>query len=346
MKPTLKSSLRAIYYAMAATILLFVVGSSWLTWQANEFLNTPPETPGREVIIDIPPGSGFDAVALTLLNEGLITHLKKFRMLGRWEKKLSAVKAGEFSLNTNLKPQQVLNIITSGQALLHKLFIPEGLTWWQIGHLVEDSGLASFESFKQAVHDKALLAQFKIPLDNAEGFLFPDTYLLPRPREMNAEPIVRAMLANFWRHAEVKLWPAGPPAPSELARVVILASMVEKETGADAERERIAGVFANRIKKRMLLQCDPTVIYGLGTAFDGDLKRSHLEDKSNLYNSYALPGLPPGPICSPGLRSLESAAAPEQNKLLYFVAKGDGSHQFSTSLEEHNIAVRKYQLHR
>ncbi|MBU1001262.1 MAG: endolytic transglycosylase MltG [Proteobacteria bacterium] len=331
---------------MAAAILLFVVGSSWLTWQANEFLNTSPESPGREVVIDIPPGSSFDSVARTLLSKGLITDFKKFRMLGRWKEKLGAVKAGEFLLNTNWKPQQILDVITSGQAMLHKLFIPEGLTWWQIGHLVEDSGLASFESFEKAVHNKALLTKFNIPFDNAEGFLFPNTYLLPRPRAKDAEPIVRSMLSAFWRHVGDKLWPTGPPSPDQLARVVILASMVEKETGADVERERIAGVFANRIRKRMLLQCDPTVIYGLGTAFDGNLTRSHLKDKSNPYNSYALGGLPPGPICSPGLRSLESAATPEQHSLLYFVAKGDGTHQFSSSLKEHNLAVKKFQLHR
>ncbi|BBD08393.1 endolytic transglycosylase MltG [Desulfovibrio ferrophilus] len=342
----MKPGLKTLYYTLAAGILFFVAISTFLTWQAHDFLNTPPETYGREIVLDIQPGSTFDAVARTLRDKGLITNFKKFRMLARWEEKLGSIKAGEFRLNTSWTPIQILDAITAGQAMLHKLFIPEGLTWWQIGRLVDESGLASFESFEKAVHDKSLLAKFNIPFDNAEGFLFPDTYHLPRPRGKNAEPLVRAMLSAFWRHAGNKIWPTDRPKPKELARVMILASMVEKETGADAERERIAGVYANRIEKRMLLQCDPTVIYGLGTAFDGNLKRTHLKDKTNLYNTYARRGLPPGPICSPGFRSLEAADAPEKHRLLYFVSKGDGTHQFSSSLKEHNSAVRKYQLRR
>lgn len=342
----MKPGLRNLYYLLAAGILFFVAASTWLTWQAHDFLNTPPETPGHEVVLDIQPGSTFDSVAKTLARKGLITDFKKFRMLGRWEEKLGSIKAGEFRLNTNWTPLQVLDAITAGQAMLHKLFIPEGLTWWQIGKLVEKSGLASFESFKKAVHDKALLNKYNIPFDNAEGFLFPDTYHLPRPRGKNAEPLVRAMLSAFWQHAGNRIWPTEKPKPKELARVVILASMVEKETGADAERERIAGVYTNRIEKRMLLQCDPTVIYGLGTAFDGNLKRSHLKDKSNVYSTYVRRGLPPGPICSPGFRSLEAATNPEEHNLLYFVAKGNGEHQFSRTLKAHNAAVKKYQLRR
>ncbi|WP_461210344.1 endolytic transglycosylase MltG [Desulfocurvus sp. DL9XJH121] len=337
---------RRLLYALAGALVLCLAVSGWVVHRAHDFLTTPPEVPGREVVLDIAPGSSFDQVAATLRAKNLITDTDKFRMLGRWEDKIASIKAGEFLLNTNWRPLQILDVITSGRAVLHRLFVPEGLTWWQIGRLVEKEGLADFESFERAVHDRELLDRFQIPFADAEGFLFPNTYLLPRPRGGDAAPVVRTMLSAFFEHAAERLWPDGPPEPAEMRRIVTLASMVEKEVGVDAERERIAGVYANRLKKRMLLQCDPTVIYGLGTAFDGNLTRAHLRDKANPYNTYRHRGLPPGPICSPGFRSLEAAMAPEKNSFLYFVAKGDGTHHFSRSLAEHNRAVRIYQLRR
>lgn len=337
---------RNILYALAAVILVCLGISGYVVLEAHRFLDTPPEVPGREVTLDIAPGSTFAQVAKTLADQGLVTDAKKFRMLGRWEKKDGSVKAGEFLLNTNWRPLQVLDVITSGRAVLHKLYIPEGLPWWKVGRIVEKSGLASYESFVKAIHDKKLLQRFGVPFDSAEGFLFPNTYLLPRPRGGDAKPIVRTMISGFYEHAAKRIWPEGIPNADELKKLVILGSMVEKEVGVDAERERIAGVYANRIRKGMLLQCDPTVIYGLGTNFDGNLKRSHLKDKSNPYNTYKHRGLPPGPICSPSFRSLEAAANPEKNRYIFFVAKGDGTHKFSRTLAEHNRAVRDYQLRR
>ena len=337
---------RRILYVLAVLVLACLGITAWVVHEAHTFLSTPPEIPGNEVTLDIAPGSSFDQVAQDLKRKNLITDEAKFRILGRWERKLTEVKAGEYQLNTNWRPLQVLDVITSGRTMLHKLFIPEGLPWWKVGRLVEESGLASYESFDKAVHDKAMLERFGLPFDSAEGFLFPNTYLLPRPRGGDAAPIVRTMLSAFFEHAAKRLWPEGTPAPEEMRRIVILASMVEKEVGVDHERERIAGVYANRLRKRMLLQCDPTVIYGLGQAFDGNLTRDDLRDKSNPYNTYRHRGLPPGPICSPGLRSLQAAMHPETNKFIFFVAKGDGTHQFSRTLDEHNRAVRKYQLRR
>lgn len=337
---------RQLLYALAALVLACLAASAWVVREAHDFLTTPPEVPGREVTLDIPPGCTLAQVAATLREQGLITDEGRFAMLARWEGKDASVKAGEYLLNTNWRPLQILDVITEGRSILHRLFIPEGLTWWQVGRLVEESGLADFESFERAVHDKELLARFGVPFDDAEGFLFPNTYLLPRPRGGDAAPIVRTMLSAFYEHAAARLWPDGPPPPEELRRVVVLASMVERETGADEERARIAGVFAGRLKKRMRLQCDPTVIYGLGQTFDGNLTRVDLKDDANPYNTYRHAGLPPGPISSPGFKSLRAALEPEKHSFLYFVAKGDGTHFFSRTLAEHNRAVRTYQLHR
>ncbi len=325
-------------------LLALAAMAGWFAWQAYAFLHTPPATPGVEKVVSIDPGETFDQVARRLHAEGLIGDAAKFRALGQWKGKLAAIKAGEFALRTDMLPSVVLAAITEGKPLLHRLQVVEGLAWWQVGRLVEESGLASFASFAKAVHNPALLAEFRIPFPSAEGFLYPDTYSVPRPRGQDAEPLVRAMLAAFWRQAGARLWPAGRPDPATLARLVTLASLVEKETGEPSERGRIAGVYANRLERHMLLQCDPTVIYGLGEAFDGNLKRVHLEDAGNPYNTYAHLGLPPGPICSPGLASLAAAAAPEKNNFLYFVAMGNGTHAFNTTLEAHNQAVRRYQL--
>ena len=195
------------------------------------------------------------------------------------------------------------------------------------------------------MNNATLLEKYGVPAKNAEGFLFPDTYQLTRSQESNGPAVVEAMLKVFDREAK-KLWPQGPPPPDELMRVVTLASLVERETGAPEERPRIAGVFMNRLRLGMRLQCDPTTIYGMGPDFGGKLTRADLENTDNLYNTYARAGLPPGPICSPGLASLKAAMNPEQNDYIYFVAKGDGTHAFSRTLDEHNRAVRFYQLHR
>ena len=342
--------MKKLFYILAAVVLILMGGTTWLTWQAWDFLNAAPETPGRAVVLSIEPGATFDRVARDLAGLGVITDVDRFRLLGKWKKQLGAVKAGEFELSTGMTPPQVLEAVTSGHVVLHKLRVVEGLSWWQVGRVVEESGLATYQSFEAAVHDAALLAAHHVPADTAEGFLYPDTYSLPRPRGGDARPIVAAMLDAFWRHAAAKVWPdmesRGRPTDKELMRVVTLASMVEKETGAASERGAIAGVFANRLKKRMRLQCDPTTIYGLGTAFDGNLTKAHLLDTANPYNTYTHGGLPPGPICSPGLDALLAAAHPETHKDLYFVATGDGRHHFSATLAEHNKAVRKYQLRR
>jgi len=336
-----------VVLAVAAILLLLLIGAgAYVGRQAYDFLCVPPETPGQKKIIRIEPGWTFDKVARELYRENLVKDLERFRVLGKWKERISSIKAGEFRLSTGWTPSQILDALTYGKPLLHKVRIPEGLTWWRIGRVIEESGLASFESFDEAVHNKALLREYSVPWDTAEGFLFPDTYYFNRPRNKNATAIVRVMLRAFWDHAASKVWPDEKPTEKELKKVLTLASMVEKETGVASERERIAGVFANRIQKRMLLQCDPTVIYGLGTAFDGNLRRPHLEDRSNLYNTYRRRGLPPGPICSPGLDSLLAAKKPEKHSYLYFVSKGDGSHHFSATLKEHNRAVRKYQLRR
>lgn len=331
---------------LLAFLMLVLVAGSVAGWEAYRFLHVPPESPGKSVTVTIEPGLALARIGQLLEEERVVSSGRKFRIYAQAKGLAASVQSGEFVLHTGLRPRQVLETLVSGKILLHRLLIPEGLTWWQVARLVEQSGLASFESFAQAVADLDLLMRFDIPASHAEGFLFPETYSLPRPRNQDARPIVEMMLANFWKVADARLWPDGRPSNEDIRKAVVLASLVERETGLAEERERVAGVFANRLRLGMLLQCDPTIIYGLGPNFSGRLRRVHLDDQANPYNTYIHPGLPPGPIASPGLASLMAVRNPEKHDLLYFVSKKDGSHAFSRTLEEHNRAVRRYQLGR
>ena len=323
---------------------LMLVGG-WFMYQNWTFLNLPPELEGREILFTVDPGQPLWTVSENLSKEGLISDSKKFREYAQVQGKENKIRAGEFNLYTNMTAPQVLETLTTTSGILHKFSVREGLTWWATAEAAGKSKLTDYADFKAAVFSPDLLAKYKIPAKNAEGYLYPETYLLTRPKNESGKTLVETMLKEF-RKAADKAWNGNLPAPAEIHKTIILASLVEKETGDASERRTIAGVFANRLKKGYLLQCDPTIIYGLGETFDGNLRKKHLNDKSNSYNSYRHRGLPPGPICSPGLESIKAAINPEKHSYLYFVAKGDGSHYFSKSLKEHNAAVKKYQLRR
>lgn len=328
---------------LSLLVLMVLAGAVFVAWHAHRFLTVPPESPGRETTVRVDQGMSFDAIAGLLHKEGVITDPLAFKLLARFSKQDVRLKAGEYLLSTGYTPQKILDLLVSGQAILYKVSVPEGLTMRQIARLVEQAGLGSVESFDRAARDKELLAKYAIPSENPEGFLFPETYLFTKKPGNDARQVVEAMFGQFQK-AAAKAWPQGAPTGKELYDAVILASIVEKETGQSGERGKIAGVFANRLGKKMLLQTDPTIIYGLGEKFDGNLKRVHLDDPKNPYNTYQHPGLPPGPICNPGLEALKAAANPESHDYLYFVSKNDGTHYFSKTLEEHNGAVVKYQL--
>jgi len=329
--------------AVSVMVLMVLACAAIVAWRANRFLTMPPETPGHETTVTIEQGMGFEAIAGLLYKEGVVSDPLAFKLLARFSKQDGKLKAGQYLLSTGYTPQKVLDLLVSGQAILYKVSVPEGLTMRQIAKLAEQAGLGSPESFDRAARDKDLLAKYGVPADSAEGFLFPETYLFTKKPGNDARQVVEAMLAQFQKTLG-KVWPQGAPQGRPLYEAVILASIVEKETGQAGERGKIAGVFANRLRIKMLLQTDPTIIYGLGEKFDGNLRRVHLDDPKNPYNTYQHPGLPPGPICNPGLDALKAAANPESHDFLYFVSKNDGTHYFSKSLDEHNSAVAKYQL--
>lgn len=336
------------YLLRFLALLLFTSAAAggWIYYEADRFLNTAPETPGREVLFDVAPGARLTQVAAMLNERGLITDTRKFSLLARWKDREKRLQAGRFAMNTGWLPERVLEELVTGKPVLFRITVPEGLTWWQTGKLLEEAGLVRFNDFRDVVTDPDFLRHYGIPFATAEGFLMPDTYLLKKddePSKEQARAVAGRMVDNFWRKAAA-IWPdQAKPKAQDIKRWVTLASVVEKETAVEAERPRVAGVYQNRLQRNMLLQADPTVIYGLGPSFDGNLRRKHLDDANNLYNTYQRPGLPPGPISSFGISALAAAVRPETHNYLYFVAITDGGeHAFSMTLDEHNKAVRQY----
>ncbi len=332
------------YVALAAVFMsigLMAVGSYFM-WKNFSFLHIAPEDPGQEIHFIIKPGSAFITIARNLENAGLVTDADMFVGLAEFQELTGKVRAGEFALNTGWLPDQILTEITTKPGVMQKFTVREGLSWWQVAALVEQAEMGTSEEFAAAISDPALLAKYNIPAETAEGYLFPETYMLTKAMHPDAQTMAELMIKEFFRKAK-GVFGDELPAPDKLHWLVIMASIVEKETGDPSERFEIAGVYANRLKRPMRLQADPTTIYGLGREFDGNLRQRHLLDSANPYNTYQHDGLPPGPICSPGAEALKAAAFPAPHKYLYFVAKGDGTSHFSKTLTEHNTAVARYQ---
>ncbi len=328
--------------ALACFVVALVgVGGLW-------FAHSPTESVGREIEIVIAPGRAFKSVSDELEKHGVISSAMGFNIMAYLTKNAGKLQVGRFVVQSNWSPIQILTHLVSGKPHFDRITIPEGLPWWEVAKRLEQAGMVRFDDFATIIHDPTFLAHWGIPFPSAEGFLFPDTYLLMRPAEQNlnsARSIANRMVDTFWRRT-ASLWPnmeRPKPNNAELVRnMVTLGSIIEKETAVASERKRVAGVYVNRLRRRMLLQADPTIIYGIGPSFTGSILRSQLNDTTNRYNTYKHPGLPPGPICSPGLASMEAAFEPEKHDFIYFVARGDGSHVFSKNLQDHNRAVRDY----
>jgi UPF0755 protein len=250
------------------------------------------------------------------------------------------VKAGEYVLHPAMSPRGILDILTRGGVLTHRVTIPEGFTARQIARLLAREGLCTETAFLKATRKPELGRPYGLSA-GLEGFLFPDTYHFSRG--LSATTLARIMVRRFFTVIE-PLQPRISQSELDLPEIVTLASIVEKETGTPNERPLIASVFINRLRRNMRLQSDPTVIYGIRD-FNGNLTRKDLKTPGP-YNTYRNSGLPPGPIANPGLAAIEAVLSPAQTRYLYFVSKNNGTHHFSRTLREHNQAVRRYQLGR
>ena len=320
------------------TVAAGAVCSAFLYLKAE--FTSPAGTDPTERIVEILHGEGLSLVTRRLEGEGLLKHPLFFRIMARWMGDDRRIKNGEYAFSQMKSPKEILSDLVQGKVRLFKVAIPEGFTLQQIAGAVEKSGLATSVAFLSMAKSPAMPEKMGIQSPTLEGYLFPDTYLFDK--RTTVEEMIAAMATRF-RSVFTDSWRL---RAKELGlgvhEVVTLASIVEKETGAAGERPLIAAVFYNRLKLKMRLESDPTVIYGID-GFGGDITREHLKTVTP-YNTYQIQGLPPTPIASPGKAAMEAVLYPADVPYLYFVSKGDGTHLFSLSLEEHNRAVRAYQL--
>jgi len=299
----------------------------------------PVSQSDAQIVVEIPRGTSLRGVAAQLEGAGVIKSARAFALLARLQRRGDALRAGEYALAPILTPMEVLERLATGAVMTHRLVLPEGLRMEEVAARIEAAGLGSSADFVAVAQDPANPAAFGVEGETLEGYLFPETYELARG--VPARDIARMMVDHFlsvWRTIE----PSARARGHSMREVVVLASLIEKETGAPAERPLIAAVFLNRLDRGMRLETDPAVIYGIA-GFDGNLRRVHLEDASNPYNTYLHAGLPPGPIANPGAAALRAVVEPAAADYLYFVARKDGTHQFSRSYGEHVRAVNRFQ---
>jgi UPF0755 protein len=337
---TREGAFRLLAVALAAGALAAYVGFQWLLAPAAPA--SEAFSPPRPVIVEIPEGMTLRQLAVRLEQERLIRSRLAFVLLGKLLAVDRHIKAGEYAVHAGMRPRDMLAEFMSGHVVLYQVTIPEGYTVVELAQVFARQGVADPDELISLAHDRDFIRSLAIDAASLEGYLFPNTYKFARhtkPRE-----ILKEMVEGLRSALTPELQRRARDIRMNLHQVLTLASVIEKETGVAEERELISSVFHNRLRRGIPLQSDPTVIYGLDD-FDGNLRKKDLDSKSP-YNTYRVRGLPPGPIANPGLGAIRAALYPAPTTHLYFVSRNDGTHQFSTTLAEHNRAVDKYQRHR
>jgi UPF0755 protein len=322
---------------LVSSLLLLAGLAAWLAWaRFQAFLETPLDLPPDGHVFMLAPGSSGSNIVQQLAAEGFTRPGWQWKLLMRLDPHV--YRSGEYQLRAGMRPRQVLETLASGQVVQYRLTLVEGWTFAQVAGLLQGNAVLEHPvDLSDPANWPGVLSA--LDLEHPEGWFLPETYQFTRGDSdldilARAHRSMRSELEQAWQDREEDL---PLDSPYEL---LILASIVEKETGLDSERAEVAGVFVRRLRKGMRLQTDPTVIYGLGDRFDGDIRRRDLE-ADTPYNTYTRGGLPPTPIAMPGRASLRAAARPADGESLYFVADGKGGHTFSVTLEEHQAAVNK-----
>lgn len=325
--------MRLVYRLCGVVLAAIIVAvAAFLFWWNRPI---PLAEDYRFVVVE---GATLSSISRELAGLGLIDYPVLLARAGRALQVDRRIHAGHYLIEPGISPKGLLQLLGSGDTLLSKLTIPEGLTARQIMDLIQSQ--LELEQSLTGIDDPWILARFE-SVGGVEGWLFPDTY---RFAANTSDKDIIALAHNRMQNELDRAWQRRSDdtqlkTPYE---ALIMASIIEKETSHAGERGEISGVFNRRLAQSMRLQTDPTVIYGIGEAFDGDITRAHLRDKRNVYNTYQHGGLPPTPIASPGRASLEAAVMPKDGTSLYFVADGRGGHVFSDTLEQHQQAVRAY----
>ncbi len=360
-------SVRDLRRAAMIVLATFLLGGAAIIpigWHIIRYPERAAAGPERLAKVVIDRGASLHEIARRLYDRGIIEHPWWFRQYANERGVAQKVRAGQYSFSSRMTPSEILDRLIEGVPVEElSVTIPEGKNLLQVAELLDEAGICSREDTLRLMRSPQFVAQEGLPGPTVEGYLFPDTYRfkkgLPAARVLgvmikHARDVITqlkakhgsgvAMLASQYKFGEREL--------------VIMASLVEKETAQPVERPRIAGLFLNRLRLPTfvphLLQTDPTIVYGCTvplkkseacSKFEGRIRRIHLDDKDNPYNTYTHEGLPPGPICNPGRAALEAVLAPDKTPYLYFVSKNDGTHYFSKTRAEHEAAVDKYQRH-
>jgi UPF0755 protein len=315
-------------------VLISLIALGGFLW-----LNQPFVGPIQSHLVDIPPGTSLTEVSHILHENHLIRSEWFFTLLGRVQRVDRKIIPGEYELHAGMRPTVLLKKLVKGEVYQHALTIPEGYNVVQIADILSQKNLARKQDILRLNRNLAFIRSLNVQAPTLEGYLFPDTYQFSRYTP--PESIIRTFVNRFHEMVTPELKDRASIMGMSLQEVLTLASVVEKETGLVAERPLVSGVFHNRLQRGIPLQSDPTVIYAL-ESFDGNIRKADLSVNSP-YNTYKIRGLPPGPIANPGLAAIHAALYPTQTDFVYFVARNDGSHQFSVTLDEHNKAVNQYQ---
>jgi UPF0755 protein len=326
---------------LAGLVIVAALGAGF--WMYRSLERPHKGFTGAETFVDIPPGTGTAGMAARLEQAGVVRSATLFRAAVWVRSAGRRLQAGEYRFDRAVTPTEVVDRIARGDVYLRSITFREGLSIRQMAALFEEKGFGTAASFVAAASKAERIRSLDPEAEDLEGYLFPDTYALPRGA--TAETLVARMVGQFERAMTPDLQARAKARGLGVRQLVTLASIVEKETGKADERPLVAAVYSNRLKIGMGLQCDPTVIYALERAgrYDGNIRRADLAIDSP-YNTYRYAGLPPGPIAAPGKASLEASADPAPAPYLYFVSRNDGSHAFASSLDEHNRNVQQFQV--
>ena len=330
----MRTTLISCFWGLLALVWIIV---GLLYFQASRSMSDDNELQVFEIV----PGMTLKKVSLKLSRQNLIRSASAFQAIALIQGKQKLIMVGEYNISPSMLPADILQRINSGKTVLHPVTIPEGYRITEIADLLGKKNLADKEIFLQQTKNIELVTG--VSADSLEGYLFPETYHFGK---FTAEATIVKMMVETFKERALKqeFIKRAREMGFSYHEIITLASLIEKETGKDSERKQISSVFHNRLKKNMRLQTDPTVIYAIEN-FDGNIRKRDLKIDSP-YNTYRYKGLPPGPIASPGLKSIIAALYPAKTVNLYFVSRKDGSHQFSATLKDHNRAVQKYQLRR
>ncbi|MBN8535468.1 MAG: endolytic transglycosylase MltG [Deltaproteobacteria bacterium] len=343
LKPsTINKPLRVFFLAVFSLISSLGILIGFLYWN---FVFKPASKETKQVVYEITPQKTFKTIAKELEDANLVKNAQFFNIYAKIIGLRSKIKVGEYSLNSSMRPKEILNVLVSGISIFKPLTIPEGSNLFEIAEIFERMGLTTKEEFIRLCFDqefiKSLLG-YSVP--SLEGYLYPETYQITK--YMNLRDILKTQVKQF-QNVFNDIMEKNKITYLKPNELLILASIIEKETGNPSERVLISSVFHNRLRIKMKLQTDPTILYGKSLSnkkLENNITKQDLLSDNNPYNTYRIPALPPGPISNPGRASLMAAIQPAQTNFLYFVSQNDGTSRFTENLREHNSNVEETQL--